>query len=314
MVEEEPVIQMRGRSIVHVLFVIALITMALIGVLYLGQQLIGAPFAPTALYDWLVRGGVYRLTGLATAAVGDSPASGLSAGEWLVSMLLLFIPALLAGLLLQWSATRRGSGPDAAAGLVAGAALGLPLILISLLSGRSALHPIFQILWLALCFIAWGLSLSYALRRLSQLPDAQAVADDEADAIAPVGGMDRRRFLLSLGASTAAVTALSAAAGAALGEAGARFRLPRDFPIAGPEFRDAQGDLLGGFRRFAIIRLARPDAVDAQVVALGAEYPDQHYVSVWLGEGSPIVIYESLETALAAYDTDGESEIVWLDH
>jgi hypothetical protein len=287
---------MRSCSIVQTLIATTLITMALIGVLFLGRQLFGAPFAPTVL--------------------AGRPARDLSAGgSWPVSLLLFFILALLAGLLLQWSAARRGSGPDTAAGLVAGAAFGLPLILISLQSGTSALRPAFQIVWLALCFLAWGLALSYALRRLSQLPDARtAAASDEADGVAPVGGMDRRRFLLSLGASTAAVTALSAAAGAALGEAGARFRLPRDFPIAGPEFRDAQGDLLGGFRRFAIVRLPSPDAADVQVLALGTEYPDQHYVSVWLGEGSPIVIYESLETALAAYNAGGESEIVWLDH
>lgn len=45
----------------------------------------------------------------------------------------------------------------------------------------------------------------------------------------------------------------------------------------------------------------------------GAEYPDRNYV-IWLGGRSPIVIYENLETALAAYSVEGEQTgLFWLD-
>lgn len=39
-------------------------------------------------------------------------------------------------------------------------------------------------------------------------------------------------------------------------------------------------------------------------LALGAEYPDRNYVSVWIGEHSPIIIYDDLQTALAAFGSD----------
>ena len=81
-----------------------------------------------------------------------------------------------------------------------------------------------------------------------------------------------------------------------------------------PEFRAAQSELFGQFRRFAIVRGGSAAVDTSNVLALGAEYPDRNYVSIWLGGHSPIVIYNSLETALAAYSTDDEpAGLFWLD-
>ena len=88
----------------------------------------------------------------------------------------------------------------------------------------------------------------------------------------------------------------------------------RTLPMIAPEFRAAQSELFGQFRRFAIVRNGAEPVEASNVLALGAEYPDRNYVSIWLGGHSPIVIYDSLETALSAYSTaDEPAGLYWLD-
>jgi hypothetical protein len=158
--------------------------------------------------------------------------------------------------------------------------------------------------------------LSYAFARLVRPAMATPVVDggDSPPATTPTSGIDRRRFLLQFGASTAAVAAVTAAAGAALARRQDAVALQRTLPMIAPEFAAAQSELFGQFRRFAIVRGGAQSVDTSNVLALGAEYPDRNYVSIWLGGHSPIVIYNSLETALAAYSTaDEPAGLFWLD-
>jgi hypothetical protein len=129
------------------------------------------------------------------------------------------------------------------------------------------------------------------------------------------GGIGRRQFLLQFGAGATAITALSTVAGVALAPGKEAARLQRTLPTISPEFLEAQRELFGNFRRFALLR-GDVEAVDgSNVVALGAEYPDRNYVSIWLGGQSPIVVYENLETVLSAFGTEGnQAFIYWLDN
>lgn len=296
-----------------VILVILLTTAPLLGLLYLGAQLLNLPFTPFDLYDWPIRVGFGPWISLIDALNGAQTADGGNIAQsaplvrWLLALAVFLIIALAIGLAFYAFILRRGRIPDLIDGLAIGALFAAPMIFVSLTTSPSTLPAALIVVWLAALFLVWGVVLSYAFGRLM---DATRATGGEA----ATGGIDRRQFLLQFGAGAAAITAISAAAGATLAPGREAAQLQRTLPMISPEFLAAQQELFGNFRRFVIVRGGAESAADSNVLALGAEYPDRNYVSIWLGGRSPIVIYENLETALAAYSTEeAEAGIYWLD-
>ena len=312
----KPVMQWPGPAVA--LLITLLTTAPLLAILYLGAKALGLPFAPFDLYDWPVRAGFAPWASLAdtlsTPTIeAANQAQNAPAVQWLLGLALFLVLTVVVGLAFYAFARRRGRAPDVIDGIIAGALLAVPMIFVALAADSSPLAAPLVVVWLALLFIAWGVVLSYAFARLVRVAPPPLAAD-APPADEPAIGIDRRRFLLQFGASTAAVATVTAAAGAALARRQDAVALQRTLPMIAPEFRAAQSELFGQFRRFAIVRGGSAAVDTSNVLALGAEYPDRNYVSIWLGGHSPIVIYNSLETALAAYSTDDEpAGLFWLD-
>lgn len=296
------------------LLIVLLTTAPLFGLLYAGAQLLKLPFTPFDLVDWPVRAGfgpwvslLNTLNGAQEATGGNIAQSALLV-QWLLATALFFLLALLVGLAFYVFVARRDRAPDWIDGLVVGLLFGAPMIFISLTASATPMPALLSVVWLGALFLAWGMTLSYAFGRLIE---TGGTSGEEAPS---EGGIDRRQFLLQFGAGAAAVTAISAAAGAVLAPGQGAARLQRTLPMISPEFLEAQETLFGNFRRFVIVRGNTESAAESNVVALGAEYPDRNYVSIWLGGGSPIVVYENLATALSAYSTEeAEAGLYWLD-
>lgn len=329
---------MKRTGILSALLIILLLTAALVSVMYLGHQWLGLPFAPIDLTDWLVRSGntfwitlTARLND-ALIAAGQNPAQAVTITGTVLSLSLFTALSLVYGVAFYALAGRRGRRPDVIDGVVIGLLFAAPLIFVSLTAGRSTWPDVVDAVWLAVLCLAWGLALAYALGRMmipvaapaalpepppnsDELPppDAEPALPAAEPPPTPEGAIDRRQFLLRFGATTAAVTAVSAAAGAALAQRQTAEQLQRTLPMISPSFAAAEQALLGNFRRFVIVRSVAEGSEENVVLALGAEYPDRNYVSIWLGGHSPIVIYENLATALAAYSVDGPAGVVWLD-
>jgi len=254
----------------------------------------------------------------AQTAGGGNLAQVAPITQWLLAVALFLALAFAVGLAFYAFVIRRGRVPDLIDGVTAGAILAAPMIFAALTVSSSPLPGLLVIVWLGALFIVWGVVLSYAFGRLMAEAAAPPASDAvppaaEGDVAAPVG-INRRRFLLQFGASTAAVAAVTAASGAMLSRREDAVALQRTLPMISPEFRVAESQLFGDFRRFVIVRGVSNVVAETNVVALGTEYPDRNYVSIWLGGRSPIVIYENLETALAAYSTDEEpAGLLWLD-
>jgi hypothetical protein len=285
--------------------------------MFLGSQLLHLPFVPFDLYDWPIRAGftpwislINSLTG-AQSAAGGNPEQSAQLIQWLLALALFLIVALAFGLAFYVFVLRRGRVPDLLDGLAVGALFAAPMIAVSLVVGESPLPVLLQVVWLGALFIVWGVVLSYAFGRLMTITAAGGLATAEVTAEGAIG---RRQFLYQFGAGAAAITAVSAAAGAALAPGREAAQLQRTLPMISPDFLAAQQELFGNFRRFAIVRGGEDAPEESNVLALGAEYPDRNYVSIWLGGHSPIVVYERLESALAAYSTEDEpAGIFWLD-
>ena len=296
--------------------IIILTTLPLLGIMYLGAQLLRLPFAPFDLYDLPVRAGFAPWITLVNTLSGAQDAAGGNVAQseplvhWLLGLALFFLLAFAFGLAFYAFVLRRGRIPDLIDGLAIGALFAAPLIFISLAVGSSPLPGLLCAVWLGALCVVWGIVLSYAFGRLM----AGAAIPSGPDA-PPGAGIGRRQFLVQFGAGAAAITTISAAAGAVLAPGRDAAELQRTLPMIEPEFVAAQNELFGNFRRFVIVRGGETDSGQSNVLALGAEYPDRNYVSIWIGGHSPIVVYESLQTALAAYGGDEEpAGVYWLDN
>ncbi len=287
------------------ILVVLLTTLPLISILYLGAAVLNLPFVPFDLVDWPVRAGFAPWASLVDTLNG-SATQGAPLVRWVLAVGLFLLAALLLGLVFYAFVARRGRAPDLIDGVTIGVLFGAPLIFISLITSPSALPGVIKFVWMAALFVGWGVVLSYAFGRLMAPRAAQATAGES--------GIGRRDFLLQFGAGAAAITAIGAAGGK-LASNQESMALQKSLPMMSPELIEAQKELFGNFRRFAIVRGVSESAADSNVVALGAEYPDRNYVSVWLGGRSPIIVYESLASAVAAYSTDEEEPgVYWLDN
>jgi DMSO/TMAO reductase YedYZ molybdopterin-dependent catalytic subunit len=209
---------MRRPGILSGSFVAAMLAASLIGIFFFAWKLAGLPFVPFDMFDWLTRVLPGRLIafGIGTMvtvirALNLGPtAETAKTAEQAMAIASLFIACVLGGiiLLLILRTTRRGHGLTA--GLTLGVVLGIPVMLISLHASETAsVGPGARAVWVLGAFLVWGAVLGRAEQRLIDIEETtDAVAD------AAVERIDRRRFLVKLGGTTALITV----AGAVVGE------------------------------------------------------------------------------------------------
>ncbi len=206
-----------------------LLTAALTGVMYLANKLVDLPFIPYEFFDWITRvlpGGLVTL-GIdlmidTMLMVNMSVADSAKTAEQIIANIQIVVMGAVVGAAYfgarsTWGFSGRGSG------LVLGALFGLPMIAISVAIGQSPVSPVIGIVWLAVLYLAWGLSVGYGYERLDHQEEPEpepAQADEETpEAVAgakerrEVARIHRRQFLVRLGAATATVTVVGAGVG-----------------------------------------------------------------------------------------------------
>lgn len=184
----------------------ALSSLALIGLLGLSQHLLGSPFVPFDIFDWMARtlpGGLIRFViGLMVAIIqflqSFLPIGNISTAaklaEQSIAVVQFIVGGSIFGALLAWLQSKRSI---ALFGQVGGLLLlALTLIVESSLGNRAAAG--LGSLVLGVLFVGWGWGLARLIERLEQ----KSVTRKE-------GELSRRQFLAISGASLAA-TALGA--------------------------------------------------------------------------------------------------------
>jgi DMSO/TMAO reductase YedYZ molybdopterin-dependent catalytic subunit len=200
------------------LFVAAMMTAALIGTLFFAWRVAGLPFVPFDVFDLVTRllpGGLVAfgigtmVTVIRALDLGPTAASAKTA-EQAMAITGVFIAGLVGGVILSLilRATRRGNGITV--GLALGVVLGIPAMLISLHASHTAsVGPVTSAIWILGAFLVWGVVLGSAEQRLIRMEKTTDAVADRA-----VQRIDRRRFLINLGGTTAVITV----AGAVVGE------------------------------------------------------------------------------------------------
>ncbi|MCA9954737.1 MAG: molybdopterin-dependent oxidoreductase [Anaerolineales bacterium] len=152
-----------------------------------------------------------RLLGLSVVNLAKTGERG-SAVLQFVGLSLVIGAVLFA--VLHWFKVRR----PALGGLITGAVVGVLMFFISRSIAQPEISPLVNGLWVLVSFLLWGWLLGLSYGRLFP----QAMAEEAAPAVAEsadVQVIDRRRFLIQLGASTAVLTVAGTGIGATLARA-----------------------------------------------------------------------------------------------
>jgi hypothetical protein len=128
-----------------------LLTVPLIGVMYLADQLAGLPFVPFDLFDWLTRilPGPVITFGIDLMIdimlwLGISVADNAKTAEQVMAVLQFLGGGIIAGAIFFGVIRLRNIKPDAVAGIVIAALFGLPMIAINIAIGQSTVPPILR--------------------------------------------------------------------------------------------------------------------------------------------------------------------------
>ena len=200
----------------------ALITAPQMAILYLANQLARLPFVPFDVFDWmtpllpgpLITFGIDRMIDV-LLLLGLDVADTAKTAEQIMATLMYFTLGILTGVIFYTLLRLRQAHADRLTGLVIGGLYGLPMIAISMGKLEEGVIPVLAAAWLLALFLSWGLLFALAYRRLSMEPRRATEAGGEAEARA-VQVLNRRQFLITLGASAATVTVAGAGLGVLL--------------------------------------------------------------------------------------------------
>lgn len=214
----------RRPGIFSGLLISAMVTAALLGILYFGWRVAGLPFVPFDTFDWVTRVlpgqvigfGIGTMVALIRALNLGPTSETAKTAEQAMAIAGLFIGGVVGGGILFALLRAMRKRHEALLGLALGIVLGFPAMLISLRTSESAgVGPGARAIWVLGAFLVWGLTLGRAEQRLIDIEATTDAFGKARPGAAPaVERMGRRRFLVRLGAATAVITV----AGAVVGE------------------------------------------------------------------------------------------------
>jgi len=191
----------------------------LMALLYLGDRFAGLPFLPFDLFDWVARilpgplvtfGIDVMVEALRALNIGAlDEAAKLS--EQLMGLGLFWLLGVIAGAIFFFVLNRL-KGVNPITGVICGALLSLPLLLISTQVNTTATaDPLLRAGWIVLVMVGFGVLLYWAYASLIARPRDAAKAKPT-----PANDLDRRQFLVRVGGASAVLTVVGAGLGALL--------------------------------------------------------------------------------------------------
>jgi DMSO/TMAO reductase YedYZ molybdopterin-dependent catalytic subunit len=203
----------------------AVTSLPVIGVGFLGEQLVGLPFLPFNLFDAMARVlpgavvnfGIDTLVRLITFTRLGPTASTAKAAEQTLAIGQFVVLGAIFGLIL--AGLQRGNpSRSLARGAVAGLILMVVAFIVAASLGFPDSGPIATAVWFGALLAGWGLSIQGALQRSTTLIPPPTAAPAAT-------GLSRRGFLLIMGGGALAVTAFTVGLGSLL-----RRRPPNSLP------------------------------------------------------------------------------------
>lgn len=192
-------------------------------VLYLANQLAAWPFAPFNLFDWisgvlpgdLLTFGIDMMIDTLLLIGGNEAVRNAKAAEQLMAVGMFLAAGIVAGAIF-FTILRLLKRTNWIFGLIIGVLFAIPFILMNAQVTGDDFNPLLVIGWYGGLSLMWGVALSYAFGRLWGMETAVSSLDDTENIVERV---DRRQFLIRLGASTAGITVVGGGVSAFLAQA-----------------------------------------------------------------------------------------------
>ncbi|MDB6125111.1 MAG: oxidoreductase molybdopterin binding protein [Pedosphaera sp.] len=207
------------------LFVGLMLTLVLTVIFYLAWKLAGLPFVPFDIFDWMTRvlpgqiiaSGIDTMVKVIRALNLGPTAATAKLAEQSMAVGGMVVGGMIAGALFFVVERVLHGRYDHALGLAFGLAVGIPIMLLSQhLNKASEIPPWISAAWILLAFLAWGAAIGWVNHRLFS---TVRQTEDSAEQ-ASVKRINRRRFLVRLGGTTALITVTGAVVGRLAGIGG----------------------------------------------------------------------------------------------
>jgi DMSO/TMAO reductase YedYZ molybdopterin-dependent catalytic subunit len=199
----------------------ALVTPPLMTMMFIGERFAGLPFLPFDFFNWIARvlpGGLltFGIDRMVDTLIAFGYGANLDAAaklsEQMMALVAFWLIGVLAGMLFVAVMNRlQRKDVDYTPGLILGAVVGLPLMLISLSVNISSAAPAYmQLMWHILLYAGYGIVFGWAYNEIAY-PFAE-----KGKVEAQVEGIDRRSFMVRVGGASAVLTVVGAGLGSLL--------------------------------------------------------------------------------------------------
>ncbi len=198
-----------------------MLTLPLIGMFYLGDAAFGLPFVPFDLFDWLARvlpgniltsGIDVMVDAIITLNLGETSSTAKTL-EHLMGLSLFTLLGTVVGTLILTGLYHVGDHSFMA--MAGGLLQGIVLAFISLdVNFTATADPTIGLIWILVVFTVWGMTLNWVYTRLNQT--AEDVVQPLPANFIQYKQVNRREFLIKMGASTATLTVVGVGLGSVL--------------------------------------------------------------------------------------------------
>jgi DMSO/TMAO reductase YedYZ molybdopterin-dependent catalytic subunit len=207
------------------MFVGLMLTLVVTVIFYLAWKLAGLPFVPFDIFDWMTRvlpgqiiaAGINTMVKVIRSLNLGPTAATAKLAEQAMAVGGMVVGGMIMGAFF-FSVERVLRGRYAhALGLAFGLAVGIPIMLLSQHLNKASEIPLFiSAAWILLVFLGWGTAIGRVNHRLF----ASVRRTEDTAEQASVKRIDRRRFLIRLGGTTALITVTGAVVGRLIGGGG----------------------------------------------------------------------------------------------
>jgi DMSO/TMAO reductase YedYZ molybdopterin-dependent catalytic subunit len=221
----------------------ALLTAPLVAVSYLAWKLVGLPFAPFDVFDWIARAlpgsvvtfGINSLVDVSRMLHVTSAGVAAKTAEQTMAIAMMFVGGSVAGAVL-FGVLRMSGEPALLFGVILGAVLGGAALIIEQEMNRIPRGSFVDGSWVVATFLAWGLIFGWVHDRLREA--SEHATNGRSPAEGGAEGVDRRRFLIRFAGTTAGTTFVGALWGMVAGhrrgvDAGERWSANHALPNGG---------------------------------------------------------------------------------
>lgn len=215
---------MKTRKIALGALIGGLVTTPLIAVMFLAERLLGLSFVPFEIFSWvtrvlpgdLVTFGIdlmidtLRTLNISVADTAKTAEQAMAIGQFLGGGIVFG-----GGIYLFFHL--RNIKPGVLWGIIIAAIFGAPAMAISLSMADAQVSFLINGLWLAFLFLLWGHSVAWVYKRLL-LHEGKEAPTTPSEEERSVKKLNRRQFLITMGAGAATITVVGAGLGTLLSD------------------------------------------------------------------------------------------------